>query len=199
MDYGIFPLKDASALPNVTVAHPGEVWTRGKASGAIRPGQAVVPSYRTNNGRDELYYRAVGGSADVGSAAVAPTQVAIAMRKIEVPDQNAGSQYQEALGPNQIVNLPISDGDYVRTYFSGAFHLTQIVADAYHPGDRIGYDPAGTPQTGKTGPGAWRKSGDAGAVLKDYFEVVEFRKFAAAGGAANEGILTVKKLGASQF
>jgi hypothetical protein len=198
MDYGIFPLKDASALPNVTVAHPGEVWTRGKASGSIKPGQAVVPVNRTVNGRDTLYYKAVGGSADVGSAAVAPSQVAIALRKIEVPDQNAGSQYQEALGPNQIVNLPISDGDYVRTYFSGAFHLTLIVAEDYKPGDRIGYDETATPQTGKTGPGAWRKSG-GNTSLDDYFEVVEFRRFAAAGGAANEGILTVRKLGASQF
>ncbi|MDQ1584491.1 MAG: hypothetical protein QOF36_2545 [Microbacteriaceae bacterium] len=199
MDYGIFPLKDASALPNVSVAHPGEVWTRGVASGAIRPGQAVVPVNRTVNGRDTLCYKAVGGSADVSSAAVAPSQVAIAMRKIEVPDQNSGSQYNEALGPNQIVNLPISDGDYVRTYFSGAFHLTQIVAADYKPGDRIGYDPAATPQTGKVGPGAWRKSADAGAVLKDHFEVIEFRRFEPAGGVANEGILTVRKLGAAQF
>lgn len=197
MDYGIFPLKDASRLPNVTVAHPGEVWTRGKASGTIRPGQAVVPVNRIVNGKDTLYYRAVAGSADVSSAAVAPSQVAIALRKIEVPDLNAGSQYQEALGPNEIVNLLIADGDYVRTYFSGAFHLTQIVADDYHPADRIGYDPAGTPQTGKSGPGAWRKS--AQSALPDFFEVIEFRRFAPAGGAVNEGILTVRKLGAAQF
>jgi hypothetical protein len=199
MDYGIFPLKDASALPNVSVAHPGEVWTRGVASGTVVPGQAVVPGYQTVNGKDRLIYRAVGGSADVSSAAIAPTQVAIALRKIEVPDQNSGSQYNEALGPNQIVNLPITNGDYVRTYFSGAFHLTLIVAADYKPGDRIGYDPAATPQTGKTGTGAWRKSADAGAVLKDFFEVIEFRRFQPAGGASNEGILTVKKLGASQF
>lgn len=199
MDYGIFPLKDASALPNVSVAHPGEVWTRGKASGSIVPGTPVVPAYRSVNGKDVLYYRPVAGSADVSSAAVAPSQVAIALRKIEVPDQNAGSQYQEALGPNQIVNLTITNGDYVRTYFSGAFHLTKIKAEDYHPGDRIGYDPTATPQTGKTGTGAWCKSADAGAVLADFFEVVEFRRFAAAGGASNEGILTVRKLGASQF
>lgn len=196
MDYGNFPLKDASKLPNVSVAHPGEVWTRGKASGAIVPGVPVVPVNRTVNGKDVLSYVAVSTSAQVGSAAVAPSQIALALRKVEVPDTNTGPG---ALGPNEIVNQTITDGDYVRTYFGGAFHLTLIVPEAYVPGDRIGFDPDADAQTGKPqNVGAWRKSG-ANTVLDDYFEVVEFRKFSPAGGVANEGILTCRRLGSSQF
>jgi hypothetical protein len=40
---GNYPLTDVASLPNVTIAFPGEHWSNRIASGAIVPGEAVVP------------------------------------------------------------------------------------------------------------------------------------------------------------
>jgi hypothetical protein len=175
---GAFPLTSAGRLPNVTIAYPGERWSDRKASGALRPGVAVVPVASAG----KLLMR----EAQAGDAV---TQMAVASRVVDTPDTNQGSIYQEALGPNEIRNLPIRDGDYVLALYSGVLHLTLIEAAAYVPGDLIGWDPDATPQGGKTGVGAWAKQGSG--VIGPLFEVQLFRPVNAAG---DEGILTCRSL-----
>jgi hypothetical protein len=184
---GAFPLTSVARLPNVTVAYPGERWSDRKASGVIAPGTAVVPF-------------ASGGKLLMRAAAAgdAVTQMAVASRTIDVPDINPGSIYQEALGPNEIRNLPIQNGDYILALYSGALILTLIVPDTYNPGDLIGWVPGGAVPTGKPTAatpgsgvsGAWGKVGDAGA-LGALFEVQMFRP---ANPAGTEGLLNVRSL-----
>ena len=174
-DVGAFPLTGVAALPNVTVACPGEHWSNRKASEVIVPGEAVVP---VNNGGKLYMRRAL--AADAG------TQLAIALRTVQIPDVNTGPS---ALGPNEIMNQAIQAGEYVHAYYSGAFHLSLIVPDAYLPGDLIGWDADGVRPTGKGGVGAWAKN--AAADIDSIFEVQEFRAYNPAG---TEGLLTVRSL-----
>lgn len=175
MSTGNFPLTSVAALPNVTVAFPGEVWSNRKASGAITPGEAVVP---VNSGGKLYVRKAVAGDS-------ASKQVSIAFQPVQVPDANpAGDR-----GPNEIVNEALATHDYVRCYYSGAFHLTLIVPNTYVPGDLIGWDADGVRPTGKSGTGAWAK--DSAADIDSQFEVIEFRTTNQAG---TEGILTVRSL-----
>jgi hypothetical protein len=171
---GPYPLTGVSKLPNVTVAFPGENWSNRFASGAITPGDAVVPQASAG----KLFMRKAGAS-DVA------TQLAIALRPIDVPDPNTGPT---ALGPNEIRNQLIKDGEYVLAYYSGAFHLTLVVPDDYNPGDLIGWDADGKRPEGKEGEGAWAKN--SAADIDSIFEVMEFRKV----NAKKEGILTVRSL-----
>lgn len=175
MDVGAFPLTGVAALPNVTVAFPGEHWSDRKASEDIVPGEAVVP---VNSG-GKLYMRRA-------LAADAAAQLAIALRTVQVPDVNNGPA---ALGPNEIMNQIIPQGDYVHAYYSGVFHLTLIVPDTYEPADLIGWDENGVRPTGKGGAGAWAKNADAD--IDSIFEVQEFRPYNPAG---DEGVLTVRSL-----
>jgi hypothetical protein len=178
-EVGAFPLTGVAALPNVTVAFPGEHWSDRKASEIIVPGEAVVP---VNSG-GKLYMR-------VAEAADAATQLAIALRTVSVPDINRGSIYAQPLGPNEIMNLPLAVGDYVHAYYSGVFHLTLIAPDdTYAPGDLIGWDADGARPTGKGGAGSWAKNADAD--IDSIFEVQEWRPINADG---DEGILTVRSL-----
>jgi hypothetical protein len=184
---GAFPLTSVARLPNVTVAYPGERWSDRKASGIIAPGSAVVPT-------------AAGGKLLMRAATTgdAVTQLAVASRTIDVPDINPGSIYQEALGPNEIRNLPIQSGDYVLALFSGALILTLINPDLYNPGDLIGWLPGGAVPTGKPTSatagsgvsGSWGKQSVAGAI-GPLFEVTMFRAVNAAG---TEGLLNVRSL-----
>lgn len=174
-DVGSFPLEGVSRLPNVTVAFPGEHWSNRKASEDIVPGEAVVP---VNSG-GKLYMRVAEASDPI-------TQLAIALRTVQVPDVNTGPN---ALGPNEIVNQTIATDEYVHAYYSGGFHLTLIVPDTYEPGDLVGWDADGVRPTGKTGTGAWAKNADAD--IDSVFEVMEFRPYNADG---DEGILTVRSL-----
>ena len=173
-DTGSFPLTGVADLPNVTVAFPGEHWSDRKAHTAITPGEAVVP---VNSG-GKLYMR-VAGSGDV------ITQLAIALRTVDVPDQTTGVGEKT---PNAIRNTVIAQHEYVHAYYSGAFHLTLVVPDTYVPGDLIGWDADGSRPTGKTGTGAWAKN--AQADIDSVFEVIEFRPY----NASNEGVLTVRSL-----
>lgn len=177
---GSFPLTGVAALPNVTVAFPGEHWSNRKAYETIVPGEAVIP---VNSGGSLYVQRA--GSADSGSL-----RLGIALRTVQVPDINTGPNQQ---GPNEIMDTAIAQHDYVHVYLSGAFHLTLITPDvSYAPGDLIGWDPGGTRPTGVTGTGSWKKvSGEANA----HFEVMEWRPV----GAGGDGILTVRTLRGGQF
>jgi hypothetical protein len=188
---GAFPLTSVARLPNVTVAYSGERWSDRKASGVIAPGTAVVP---VSSGGKLLMRAAASGDA--------VTQMAVAMRTIDVPDQNPGSIYQEALGPNDIRNLPIQNGDYVLSLYSGGLIFSLINPDTYNPGDLIGWLPGGAVPTGKplsSTPGSgvsgsWAKvTGPAGGgtTLAALFEVTMFRPVNQAG---TEGLLNVRSL-----
>lgn len=174
MEAGSFPLQGTADLPNVTVAFPGEHWSDRKASGAITPGEAVVP---VASG-DALYMR----TAESGDAI---TQLAIALRPVDVPDPNTGPN---ALGPNEIRNQDIAQHEYVHAYYSGAFHLTLVVPDSYVPGELIGWDANGVRPAGKDGTGAWAKN--SAADIDSVFEVLTVREV----GEDDEVILTVRSL-----
>ncbi len=182
---GAFPLTSVARLPNVTIGYPGERWSDRKASGAIDPGCAVVPV--ASGGK--LLMRPVAAGDTV-------TQMAIATRTIDVPDLNPGSIYIEALGPNEIRNLPIRDGDYVLALYSGVLHFTLINPDVYNPGDLIGWNPTTGRPTGKPAPaspacaGSWAKM-TVGGTIGPLFEVQMFRPVNQAG---TEGILTCRSL-----
>jgi hypothetical protein len=172
---GPYPLTSVANLPNVTVAFPGEHWSNRYASGGdITPGAAIVPA--ASGGK--LFMRTATSSD-------AATQLAIALRTVDVPDVNVGPN---AKGPNEIRNQVIPEGEYVHAYYSGAFHLTLVVPAAYNPGDLIGWDADGVRPKGKSGVGAWAKN--SAADIDSIFEVMEFRKV----NAENEGILTVRSL-----
>lgn len=174
MEAGSFPLEGVGGLPNVTVAFPGEHWSNRRASGSVTPGEAVVPNSSAGN----LYMRKANASD-------AATQLAIALRPVDIPDTNTGPA---SLGPNEIRNQPMAQGDYVHAYYSGGFHLTLVVPAAYVPGDLIGWDADGARPTGKSGSGAWAKN--SAADIDSIFEVMEWRPV----NSSNEGILTVRSL-----
>lgn len=177
-DVGAFPLTGVAALPNVTVAFPGEHWSDGKAAEAITPGSLVVPL----NSGGKLHWE-VAGSGTVDPRA------AVALNCVMVPDASGGGEYSQPLGPNELVNREIPVGAYVHAYHSGSFHLTLIAPDTYEPSDLIGWDPAGARPTGKTGTGSWKKVTDPAQAL---FSVqAPFRPYNPAG---TEGVLTVRSL-----
>jgi len=157
---GSFPLTGTGKLPNVTVAFPGEHWSNRTASGSITPGEAVVPA--ASGGK--LVVRTANASDSI-------TQLAIALRPVDVPDPNTGPS---ALGPNEIRNQVIAQGSYVHCYYSGAFVLTLVDPNrTYNPGDRIGWDADGARPSGKSGSGSWAPN--ANADIDDVFEVMEVR------------------------
>lgn len=176
---GDFVLDSVAALPNVTVAFPGEHWSDRIASGTIVPGEAVIP---VNFGGKLAMVRATTAQA---SAGVRSGRTAIALQTVLTPDTNRGPAWE---GPNELVNKPITSGNYVHAYYSGAFHLTLVEPAAYVPGDLLAWDDAAARPTGKDGTGAWSRDGatDANAL----FEVIEFRKV----NVSNEGIVTVRSL-----
>lgn len=174
MEAGSFPLTGTADLPNVTLAFPGEHWSNRKASGAITPGEAVVP---VNSG-GALYMR-------VATAADPITQLAIALRPVDVPDPNTGPS---ALGPNEIRNAPLAPHEYVHAYYSGAFHLTLVdPRRTFNPGDLVGWDADGQRPAGKAGVGSWAPN--AQADIDSVFEVMETRLV-----GADDKIVTVRSL-----
>lgn len=179
---GPFPLTSVDRLPNVTVAFPGEHWSNRIAQGVITPGDAVV---ETNYAGKLAMRRAL--------AADDPRVIAIAKRTVDIPDVNIGSIYNPALGPNEVTNLPIADGQYVHAYYSGVFILSVGTPRAWVPGDLVGWDPAAAKPTGKPGAGAWILAASVAAAV---FTVQEFRPYSSNG---LEGLLTVKTLHRGQF
>src|SRR3954470_14234863 len=111
---GAYPLTGVGKLPNVSIASPGEVWSNLRANGVIIPGAAIAPVN-------------VGGKLRAKQLVVGDTpikeQVGVALRQVEIPDVNNGPS---ALGPNEIVNQAIADGDYLRRYMTGVLHLTLV-------------------------------------------------------------------------
>jgi hypothetical protein len=179
---GAYPLTAVAKLPNVDIASPGEVWTNARANGVVIPGAAVAPV--NVSGKMRLKQLIVGDTPDIN-------QVGVALRQVEVPDVNTGPS---ALGPNEVVNQAIADGDYVRRYMSGVLHLTLVEPRAdYVPGQKIGWAVAAARPAGKaSGTGAWSNA----ALLSGttIFEVFEYRVY----GSSNEGILTVRFLRSNQ-
>ena len=189
---GGYPLLGVGALPNADVAFPGEVWSHKRANGVIVPGTCVRPVMVS--GVECVQPVAADTIVDTG-AGLRSQDLAVALRQIMVPDINPGSQYNPVLGPNEIVNLPIADQDYVRTYHSGVLHLTLVVPNAtYVPGDVIGWNPTGVRPAGKTtGTGAWDKNANATAGT-GIFVVHTLPRYY---GVANECILTCRFLRAN--
>src|SRR4051812_27038488 len=103
---GNFPLTGVTGLPNVTIAFPGEHWSNRIAQGAIVPGEACVP---VNYGGKLAMKRAV--------AADSTKRMAIALRTIGIPDVAGDSGFTTSLGPTEIQNLQIADGEYVHAYY----------------------------------------------------------------------------------
>jgi hypothetical protein len=177
----------------VDVAYPGEVWSNKRANGVIIPGSCVIPVMVSG----VECVRPVTGSDTIVATGdgIRKENLSIALRQIMMPDINPGSQYNPALGPNEIMNLPIADQDYLRTYHSGVLNLTLVVPDAnYVPGDIIGWDPTGTRPAGKaSGSGAWAAHArDANVVSNtDVFIVHTLPRYY---GTNNECILTVRFL-----
>jgi hypothetical protein len=190
---GAYPLLGVGSLPNADVAYPGEVWSYKRANGVIVPGSLVRP---VMVGSVECVQPVVAGDVIVESGdGIRQQELAVALRQIMTPDINPGSQYNPALGPNEIVNLPIADQDYVRTYHTGVMNLTLVVPDAtYAPGDIIGWDPTGVRPAGKAaGNGAWAKHSDDANVVagSDIFVVHTLPRYY---GTSNECVLTCRFL-----
>jgi hypothetical protein len=181
---GAYPIQGVGKLPNVDIANPGEVWSNLKANGNIVPGACIAPVVGATRKYKQV---AAGGDAPQRR------QVGIALRTVEVPDINTGPS---ALGPNEIINQMIADGDWLRLYLTGSLHLTLITPRTdYQPGQLIGWNPAGARPVGKAaGTGSW--TNQAGDILAntDIFEVLEFRPY----GGGNEGLLTVHFLRGSE-
>ena len=189
MSTGSFPLTRVDHLPHVTVANGPQArhYSHHKASGSITPGAAVYPVYDATgsasvntpgNARKLRVALASDSSKPLG-------QLAVALRVVDGPDVNTGPS---ALGPTELMNRDITDGEYVHAYYEGDFHLTLFVTDTYQPGDLVGWDENGARPTGISGSGAWAKN--SAADIDSVFEVIEWRKV----NAQNEGILTVRKL-----
>lgn len=190
MTSGSFPLTGVGHLPHVTVANAPKArhYSHHKASGAITPGAAVYPAYDATGsasvntpGNARKLRVAVSGDSSKPLG-----QLAIALRCVEVPDQNVGPNQ---LGPNEVMNQTIVNGDYVHAYYEGDFHLTLVVPDTYQAGDLLGWDADGVRPTGISGTGAWAKN--SAADIDNVLEVIEVRPVNA---SLNESIVTVRKL-----
>jgi hypothetical protein len=172
------------------VAYPGEVWSHKRSNGVIVPGSCVRNAVVSGI---ECVQPVVAGDTIVDTGDGLRSQdLAVALRQIMIPDVNTGSQYNPALGPNEIVNLPIADQDYLRTYHSGVLHLTLVVPAAdYAPGQIIGWNPTGVRPAGKaSGTGAWDHMASAKAGTGIFVVHTAPRYY----GAANECILTCRFL-----
>lgn len=168
---GAYPITGTGKLPNVDVASPGEVWSRKRASGIIVPGTLVKPVLVGSVGSvaplaEGDTVLAEGSVVKDDTTHIPGRALAVAMRQIMVPDINIGSQYNLALGPNEIVNLPIADKDYVRTYHTGVLHLTLVQPNEnYKEGEVLGWNPKGTRPALKTaGEGSWGKVDEANII-----------------------------------
>jgi hypothetical protein len=200
---GAYVISGTGKLPNVDVASPGEVWSNKRASGVIVPASLVKP----------VLVGTVGAVAPVAEADtilqeesvtkadgthIRQESLAVAMRQIMVPDINPGSQYSKQLGPNEIVNLPIADTDWVRTYHTGVLHLTLVVPNAaYKEGEVLGWNPEGARPEGKAeGEGAWDKVDSEGVVAGTGIFIIQAppRYY----GAKNEALLTCRFLRSNQ-
>ena len=206
---GAYPLTGTGKLPNVDIASPGEVWSNKRASGVIVPGSLVRPVVVSGVGcvipvwkEDKDIIATSDEQVDLAGSEAGGNfrqeTLGIAMRQIMVPDINIGSQYNPALGPNEIVNLPIASGDWVRTVHTGVVHLTLVVPDStYEEGDVLEWDAKGErPEFKAEGKGAWRKAGGGEATKGTGILIVHTtpRYY----GVKHEAILTCRFLRSNQ-
>jgi hypothetical protein len=203
---GAYPLLGVGKLANVTSVFPGEVWSNKTADGIIIPGTCVKEVWKEGQGlwAPVLSTDTVHKSGEENEEAHPRVEtLGVAMRQIMVPDVNPGSQYNPQLGPNEIMNLPIASGDWMRVYRTGVLNLTLVQPqNAYKEGDIIGWAPkADRPAEKAEGFGAWSKLGtepenskaEATPVLAgtDIFVVHDTPQFY---GEAGECVLTVRFL-----
>jgi hypothetical protein len=178
MEHGSFPLTGVAKLPNVVVANNdrSEHWSDRKASGDIVPGEAVVPV--ASAGKSLMR---------VAQASDSVKLLCIALRTVDVPDPNSGPA---ELGPNEIRNQTIKEGEYVHRYKRGVFHTTLIdPGETYEEGTIVGWSTTADRPAGKAeGKGAWVPNGSA--EIKDFAEVQEVRKV----GTDGDVILTMATL-----
>jgi hypothetical protein len=193
---GAYPLVGTGKLPNVDVASQGEVWSNKRASGIIVPGSLVRPVIV--GGVGSVVPVAEGDTIVNDGAGIRKEALAIATRQIMVPDINPGSQYNIALGPNEIVNLPIADKDWVRTLHTGVVHITLCIPEAgYEEGEVLGWDAKGGRPTGKTaGEGSWAKVAHANVTAGSGILIIQAppRYY----GTSNEALLTCRFLRSNQ-
>lgn len=177
---GNFPLTGTKDLPHVAVAYgPGaEHWSDRVASGSIVPGEAVVPA-GSATATGYMLMRTAGASDSL-------TQLAIALRPIDVPDINNGPS---AEGPNEIRNKTMKDGEWLHPYYSGGFTLTLVdPRRTYVPGQQLGWDADGHRPAGVAGEGSWAPN--ANADIDGFFEVAKVTPV----GSNGEVILKVRSL-----
>lgn len=190
---GAYPLTGTGKLPNVDVAFPGEVWSNKRAGQIIVPGSCIkevekegVPQWKVVTSSDTIVNEGDG---------IRKETLSVAMRQVMIPDINVGSQYNPQLGPNEIMNLLIAEGDWLRAYKSGVLNLTLVKPDTgYKVGDIIGWDPKATrPKEKAEGEGAWAKHTDDTNVVAntDIFVVHATPQFY---GSEGEAVLTVRFL-----
>lgn len=200
---GAYAITGTGKLPNADVASPGEVWSNKRASGAIVPGSLVKPTLVGTVGSvaavaegDVVLQEESVVKAD--ATHIRQESLAVAMRQIMVPDINPGSQYNLALGPNEIVNLTIADTDWVRTYHTGVLHLSLVAPNAaYKEGEVIGWNPKGARPEGKAaGEGSWAKVDAANVVAGTGIFIIDRppRYY----GSNNEALLTCRFLRSNQ-
>jgi hypothetical protein len=191
---GAYPLLGTGPLPNADVASPGEVWSFKRANGVIVPGTCVRSAMVSGV---ECVQPVVAGDTIVDTGdGIRSQDLSVALRQIMTPDINPGSQYNPVLGPNEIVNLPIADQDYVREYKTGVLHLTLVVPQAdYAPGQIIGWNPTGVRPAGKTtGTGAWDHMANSHAGTGIFVVHTVPRYY----GTNNECVLTCRFLRSNQ-
>jgi len=177
---GNFPLTGTKNLPHVAVAYgPGaEHWSDRVASGSIVPGEAVVPA-GSANAQGYMLMRTANAEDVIG-------QLAICLRPIDVPDINTGPT---ALGPNEIRNQTMADGDWVHPYYSGGFTLTLVDPNrTYVAGMLLGWDADGARPAGIAGVGSWAPNENAD--IDSFFEVAKVTKV----GTGGEVVLKVRTL-----
>jgi hypothetical protein len=173
---GNFNLTGTKGLPHIAVAFPGEHWSDVVASGSVVPGEAVVPA-GSANARGQRMMRTAKANDTL-------PLLAVALRPIDVPDVNNGPG---AIGPNEIRNQTMHDGEYVHPYYSGAFTLTLVdPTRTYAPGSTLGWDADGARPAGVAGVGSWAP--DANADIDGFFEVLKVSKV----GSNGEVILKVR-------
>lgn len=191
---GAYPLLGVGKLANVTSVFPGEVWSNKRAATIIIPGTPVKETLVEGVGSWTPV--AEGDTIVTTGDGIRQQTLGVAFRQIMMPDINSGSQYNPQLGPNEIMNLPIASGDWLRVYKTGVLNLTLVRPDAtYKEGDIIGWDPKGArPVEKAAGEGSWAKhSGDDTNVIAntDIFVVHTTPQFY---GEAGECVLTVRFL-----
>lgn len=147
---------------------PGTFFTHNTASGAIEVGDLVEPAVAANDLAEFNkggQVKKVTGTIASGGVLAGSRRFAIAVNPVKLQNLDPVND-----GPNDIMNAPLADGDFVGTHYAGVFE-TVVVASAatYTPGQLLTWDGTATRQGSLTGTGAWADSG----ALQPLAEVVQ--------------------------